>query len=95
MRHRPTRNRFHAGVRCGEGPADLVRRAAASSRGIAPAQGVPGTVRPHFSSMDITQDVRDYAEAHRLDKVEEALAEGMREKAGEFIQEGADIYQEV
>jgi len=50
---------------------------------------------PHFCSMRITQEVRDYAEAHRLDDVEAALAEGMREKAGEFLKEGAEIYREV
>ena len=50
---------------------------------------------PHFCSMKITQDVRDYAEAHRLDKVEDALAEGMKEKAKEFIKEGAEMYREV
>jgi len=50
---------------------------------------------PHFCSMKITQDVRDYAQAHRLGKVEDALAEGMREKAEEFVKQGAEIYREV
>jgi phosphomethylpyrimidine synthase len=50
---------------------------------------------PHFCSMRITQEVRDYAEAHRLDDVEAALAEGMREKAVEFLKEGAEIYREI
>ncbi|HYN78951.1 MAG TPA: phosphomethylpyrimidine synthase ThiC, partial [Lamprocystis sp. (in: g-proteobacteria)] len=36
---------------------------------------------PHFCSMKITQDVRDYAQAHRLDTVEIAIEEGMKEKA--------------
>jgi phosphomethylpyrimidine synthase len=45
--------------------------------------------------MRITQDVRDYAEKHRLDDLEIAIAEGMKEKAQEFVQEGARIYQEV
>jgi phosphomethylpyrimidine synthase len=45
--------------------------------------------------MKITQDVRDYAQAHRIENVEAALAEGMKEKAAEFIKEGAEIYQEV
>jgi phosphomethylpyrimidine synthase len=50
---------------------------------------------PHFCSMRITQEVRDYAEAHRLDDVEAALTEGMREKAVEFLKEGAEIYREI
>ncbi|MBK8638994.1 MAG: phosphomethylpyrimidine synthase ThiC [Chromatiaceae bacterium] len=50
---------------------------------------------PHFCSMRITQEVRDYAEAHRLDDVEAALVEGMREKAVEFLKEGAEIYREI
>ena len=50
---------------------------------------------PQFCSMKITQDVRDYAQAHRLDKVEDALVEGMKEKAAEFVKEGAEIYREI
>ena len=50
---------------------------------------------PHFCSMRITQEVRDYAEAHRLDDVEAALAEGMKQKADEFLKEGGRIYREV
>ena len=50
---------------------------------------------PHFCSMKITQDVRDYAQAHRLDQVEIAIEEGMKEKSAEFIKEGARIYKEV
>jgi phosphomethylpyrimidine synthase len=49
---------------------------------------------PHFCSMKITQDVRDYARAHRLDAAA-AIEEGMREKSEEFLQEGAEIYREV
>ncbi|RKT44240.1 phosphomethylpyrimidine synthase ThiC [Thiocapsa rosea] len=50
---------------------------------------------PHFCSMKITQDVRDYALAHRLDDVEIALEAGMKEKASEFRKEGAQIYKAV
>jgi phosphomethylpyrimidine synthase len=50
---------------------------------------------PHFCSMKITQDVRDYALAHRLDDVEIAIEEGMKEKAEEFRNEGARIYKAV
>ena len=49
---------------------------------------------PHFCSMKITQDVRDYARAHGLGE-EQALQEGMSEKSAEFINEGAEIYKEV
>jgi phosphomethylpyrimidine synthase len=38
---------------------------------------------PHFCSMKITQDVRDYAEAHGVD-AEDAIEIGMEEKAREF-----------
>jgi len=50
---------------------------------------------PHFCSMRITQDVRDYAQAHRLDNVESAIEEGMKEKSEEFLKEGARIYKAV
>ena len=46
---------------------------------------------PHFCSMKITQDVRDYAAQKELDE-QTALAAGMREKAEEFKQAGAEIY---
>ena len=38
---------------------------------------------PHFCSMKITQDVREYAEQHGVD-VDEAIKIGMDEKAREF-----------
>jgi phosphomethylpyrimidine synthase len=46
---------------------------------------------PHFCSMKITQEVRDYAAANQLDE-QAALAAGMHEKAEEFKQAGAEIY---
>ena len=46
---------------------------------------------PHFCSMKITQDVRDYAAKLGAD-VETALAKGMEEKAIEFVKKGAEIY---
>jgi phosphomethylpyrimidine synthase len=46
---------------------------------------------PHFCSMKITQDVRDYAAQKGLEEAT-ALTEGMREKAEEFRQKGAEIY---
>jgi phosphomethylpyrimidine synthase len=47
---------------------------------------------PHFCSMKITQDVREYAVQKELDE-QAALREGMKEKASEFIAAGAEIYQ--
>ncbi|MET0217601.1 MAG: phosphomethylpyrimidine synthase ThiC [Burkholderiales bacterium] len=49
---------------------------------------------PHFCSMKITQDVRAYA-AQRGFSDEEALAQGMAERAREFTAQGAEIYRKV
>jgi phosphomethylpyrimidine synthase len=49
---------------------------------------------PHFCSMKITQDVREYAALKGLEE-QAALAAGMQEKAEEFKKTGAKIYQEV
>jgi phosphomethylpyrimidine synthase len=49
---------------------------------------------PHFCSMKITQDVRDYAAKQGLAE-QEALAKGMQEKAVEFRRKGGQIYEEV
>jgi phosphomethylpyrimidine synthase len=49
---------------------------------------------PHFCSMKITQDVRDYAAQKGLED-QAALAAGMEEKAEEFKKTGAKIYHEV
>jgi phosphomethylpyrimidine synthase len=49
---------------------------------------------PHFCSMKITQDVRDYAAKVGVTE-EAALQAGMKEKAAEFKKSGAKIYQEV
>ena len=49
---------------------------------------------PHFCSMKITQDVRDYAAKKELAE-EEALAKGMEEKSKEFLEKGAKIYQKA
>ena len=48
---------------------------------------------PHFCSMKITQDVRDYAAEHGLSE-EDALKAGMAEKSAEFRQTGAEVYRE-
>jgi phosphomethylpyrimidine synthase len=49
---------------------------------------------PHFCSMKITQDVRDYAEKLGVDE-KEALHKGMQEKAIEFVKKGSEVYQKV
>jgi phosphomethylpyrimidine synthase len=46
---------------------------------------------PHFCSMKITQDVRDFAAKQGLDE-QAAIEAGMREKAEEFKKVGAEIY---
>jgi phosphomethylpyrimidine synthase len=48
---------------------------------------------PHFCSMRISQDVRDYAKQHNLDTAL-ALEEGMKEKSAEFRKQGGGLYQE-
>ncbi|MEO0316798.1 MAG: phosphomethylpyrimidine synthase ThiC [Pseudomonadota bacterium] len=47
---------------------------------------------PHFCSMKITQDVRDYAEKQGISE-NEALKQGMEVKAVEFVKSGAEIYR--
>jgi phosphomethylpyrimidine synthase len=47
---------------------------------------------PHFCSMKITQDVRDYAAAQGM-APDAALAVGMREKAAAFRAGGDELYQ--
>ena len=49
---------------------------------------------PHFCSMKITQDVRDYAAAQGVDE-QAALAKGMEQKAVEFVKKGAQIYSKA
>ncbi len=49
---------------------------------------------PHFCSMKISQDVRDYAASKGLADIAVAVEEGMKEKAAEFNQQG-EIYSEV
>ena len=47
---------------------------------------------PHFCSMKITQDVRDYAAQLRVDE-QTAIQIGMKEKADEFKKTGSEIYR--
>ena len=48
---------------------------------------------PHFCSMKITQDVRDYAAEKGVADAAAALEVGMAEKAAEFREQGAEIYR--
>jgi phosphomethylpyrimidine synthase len=47
---------------------------------------------PHFCSMKITQDVRDYA-AQKAIEEENAISTGLKEKAEEFVSSGSELYQ--
>ena len=47
---------------------------------------------PHFCSMKITQDVREYAAQKEVDEAA-ALTMGMQEKAREFVDAGGEIYR--
>ena len=49
---------------------------------------------PHFCSMKITQDVRDYAANLNISE-QEALTKGMQEKSIEFVKKGSEVYQKV
>ncbi|MBM4138657.1 MAG: phosphomethylpyrimidine synthase ThiC [Nitrospira sp.] len=47
---------------------------------------------PHFCSMKITQDVRDYAASKQVTE-QQAIQIGMKEKSEEFKKTGAEIYR--
>lgn len=47
---------------------------------------------PHFCSMKITQEVRDYAAQQGISEIA-ALKQGMEVKAVEFVKNGAEIYR--
>jgi len=49
---------------------------------------------PHFCSMKISQDVRDYAAEQGIDE-QQALVKGMQEKAIEFVKKGSEVYQKM
>jgi phosphomethylpyrimidine synthase len=50
---------------------------------------------PHFCSMKITQDVRDYAKRNKIDDVSKAIETGMREKSEQFKRQGGKLYSEI
>ncbi|MBT3540490.1 MAG: phosphomethylpyrimidine synthase ThiC, partial [Opitutae bacterium] len=47
---------------------------------------------PHFCSMKISEDVREYARENGYDSDESAVRKGMEEKSKEFLSSGAEIY---
>jgi phosphomethylpyrimidine synthase len=49
---------------------------------------------PHFCSMKITQDVRDYAAKQGVTE-DQALQQGMAQKSKEFKDKGAEIYRKL
>jgi len=49
---------------------------------------------PHFCSMKITQDVRDYAEQKGMEETQ-ALDKGMKEMSESFKEKGGEIYSKV
>ncbi|QAR30911.1 phosphomethylpyrimidine synthase ThiC [Ornithobacterium rhinotracheale] len=46
---------------------------------------------PHFCSMKITQEVRNYAEENGLDTLD-AIEKGMKQKSEEFKEKGSEVY---
>ena len=50
---------------------------------------------PHFCSMKITQDVRDYAAEHGMEPSEDAIRKGMEEQAKAFNEQGGKVYHTV
>src|SRR5467141_110314 len=48
---------------------------------------------PHFCSMKITQDVREYAEKHGIAEETASLVQGFTEKAEEFRKGGGELYR--
>ncbi len=49
---------------------------------------------PHFCSMKITQDVREYAASQGID-AEQALKEKLDQKSREFVEKGSEIYHKI
>ena len=49
---------------------------------------------PHFCSMKITQEVREFAAKQGVDE-NEAIIEGMKVKAIEFVKAGAEVYRKI
>jgi phosphomethylpyrimidine synthase len=49
---------------------------------------------PHFCSMKITQEVREFAAQQGVDETA-ALAKGMEAKSIEFVKAGAEVYKKI
>ena len=49
---------------------------------------------PHFCSMKISQDVRDFAAKEGIDEAA-ALSKGMEQKAVEFVEQGSQLYRKA
>ena len=49
---------------------------------------------PNFCAMKITQEVRNYAANRGIDPAS-ALAEGMKDKARQFVEQGSEVYHKV
>ena len=49
---------------------------------------------PHFCSMKITQDVREYAAKQGV-SAQDALQTGMKEKAVQFVKQGSELYRKT
>jgi phosphomethylpyrimidine synthase len=50
---------------------------------------------PRFCSMKISQDVRDYAAGKGIGDLGTALEDALSDKAGEFREQGAEIYRKI
>ncbi|MGB7931412.1 MAG: phosphomethylpyrimidine synthase ThiC [Gammaproteobacteria bacterium] len=50
---------------------------------------------PRFCSMKISQDVRDYAARKGIGDLDAALENGLSDKAGEFLEQGAELYRKI
>ena len=50
---------------------------------------------PHFCSMKITQEVREYAAQKGIADITVAVQAGLKDKASEFKQEGAEVYKKL
>ena len=50
---------------------------------------------PKFCSMKISQDVREYAARKGIGDLDAALEDALTDKAGEFLEQGAEIYRKV
>ena len=47
---------------------------------------------PKFCSMEITQQVREYAATHGVGE-EQAVEAGLEAKAREFVEQGSELYR--